>query len=151
MIESQSASFHGLLKRFTAIGVAAIVLACAMTIPSSSSWRRRASQGPEVNEANVLLRFNDITVLMADRARLTGGIKDFDAEPNSPKRFWMENWTKPEDAFQWTVEAGKQSSCKIDLLISGLQGKQIEIAGPVNKLTCTLERKGWDKLEVPGR
>lgn len=101
---------------------------------------------PEV----VTVKSGDITVLMADRARMNGQMKIFNPEPANVKRFWVENWTKPEESFQWTVNARTNGLFKACLLIYGQPGVRIEIAGPSGKLTCTLQENGWDKLDVPG-
>jgi hypothetical protein len=94
---------------------------------------------------------NDVTVLMSDRARIHGGMKYHDHDGDkSLKRFWVQDWTGPDDSFEWTVEVPQDGGYKVDILIAGPPGARIEIAGPDNRLVCTLQENGWDKLAVPG-
>ena len=93
---------------------------------------------------------DDITVLMADSAKFNGGMKVYNIDGANLKRFWVQNWTNTDESFEWTLEAPQDGLYKVDILISGAPGVQIEIASSYNKIICTLQENGWDKLEVPG-
>ena len=98
----------------------------------------------------IQIKPNDVTILMSDRAKFNGGLKVYSADSYNYKRFWVENWKSPDDSFEWTVEAPLDGKYKASILIAGNPGVKVELAGPINKLGCTLQEKGWDKVTVPG-
>ncbi|TSA33823.1 MAG: hypothetical protein D4R64_13475 [Porphyromonadaceae bacterium] len=98
----------------------------------------------------IQIKPNDVTILMSDRAKLTGNLKVFNIDPTNLKRFWVQNWKNPDDSFEWTLNAPADGLYTADMLIEGAPGNKIEIAGPVNSLICTLQVTGWDKIAVPG-
>ena len=99
----------------------------------------------------VQIKSNDITVLMSDRAKIHGGMKYYPHNGEYHlKRFWVQNWTNADESFEWTVEAPQNGMYKVDILIAGAPGVKVEIAGPGNKIICTLQENGWDKLAMPG-
>jgi hypothetical protein len=99
----------------------------------------------------IRLQPDDVNVLMSDRAKINGGMKYYAHDGNqSHKRFWVQNWTKPEESFEWTVAAPHDGSYHGDMLIAGPAGLKVEIAGPKNKLIYALQENGWDKVAVPG-
>jgi hypothetical protein len=99
----------------------------------------------------VQIKSNDVTVLMSDRAKIHGGMKYYAHDGDkSLKRFWVHNWTNTDETFEWTVEAPQDGLYKVDILIAGAPGVKVEIAGPNNKLICTLQENGWAKFAVPG-
>jgi hypothetical protein len=103
----------------------------------------------ESNNMVVRVKSNDVTVLMSDRAKLTGNMKILNFDHYNLKRFWVDNWKNADDSFEWTVEANHKGQFEVALLIEGIPGVSVEVSGPNNKLHIKLQRKGWDKIEVP--
>lgn len=106
---------------------------------------------PQKQEIVVPILPNDITILMPDRAKITGNTKIFSTDRYNLKRFWVGNWKSAADSFEWTVDVTKDGQYEATFLIAGDPGNTIEITSPANRLTCTLEHKGWDKITTPGK
>jgi alpha-L-fucosidase len=99
----------------------------------------------------VRLESDAVTVLMSDRATIRGGMNYYAHDgPKSHKRFWVQNWTNPDESFEWTVVAPQKAAYRVDALIAGPPGIRIEIAGPHNKILFRLRDNGWDKIAVSG-
>jgi len=100
----------------------------------------------------VLVQPEGITVLMADRSKLSGGAKYNKLDPGKPfKRFWIDNWKSPDASIKWNITAPKTGEYEVAMLVEGAPGVEVEITGPDNTLTCELVRSGWDKVIVPGQ
>ena len=94
---------------------------------------------------------NDITILMADRAKLSGAAEYKELDPGKPfKRFWVESGNTPDDAIEWNVATPKAGDYEVTLLIEGTTNDEIEITSHNNALVCALPHDGWDKVPVPG-
>jgi hypothetical protein len=88
---------------------------------------------------------------MSDRAKIAGGMNYYAHDGDgSHKRFWVRNWTKAEESFEWTVVCPRSGAYHVDLLIAGPTGLKVEIAGPKNTLIGALQENGWDKVSLPG-
>ena len=102
-------------------------------------------------KTTILINSKDVTILMSDRATFKGDLKIFNIDDYNLKRFWVGNWKSTNDSFEWTVVAPDNGQYEVTLLIEGIPGIHIEIVGPVDKLTCTLARNGWDKITALGK
>ena len=103
--------------------------------------------------SRIIVRFvqpADITVLMADRAKLTGSLKYNELDTGKPfKRFWVDNWISPDASMEWDIKSAKAGEYETVLLVEGALGTKIEIRGPGNTLICELVSSGWNKIFVP--
>jgi len=120
------------------------LLATSMTLGSSLISLARLQQQP--SSLPVRLNSSGITVLMADRSQRSDSLKEF--RLGSIKRFWIENWSRPEEYFQWTVESPEAGPYDISLLIAGGPQIEVEIAGPQISSAALLSRHGWDKVNA---
>lgn len=137
-----------ILKTFT--GCILLILLSGFFISANADSFCNATGNIVQELAPIPIKSNDVTILMSDRAKFNGAMKVFNIGRYNLKRFWVENWTNPEESFEWTVEAPQDGLYKAEILIAGAIGVKVEIAGPVNKLVCALQESGWDKVEVPG-
>jgi hypothetical protein len=100
----------------------------------------------------VQIQPNDITVLMGDRAKLSGGPEYKELDPGKPfKRFWVESGDAPDAAIEWNIAAPNAGEFEVTLLIEGASGDEIEITSDNNALVGELPHDGWDKVTVRGR
>ncbi len=86
-----------------------------------------------------------ITVLMADRAKRNDSLKEV-KEDHPPKRYWIDNWAKPDDSFQWAINNQEDAAYEVAMLISGGPDIEVEIAGSRNRLTGKPRKYGWDRI-----
>ncbi|NQT51448.1 alpha-L-fucosidase [bacterium] len=98
-------------------------------------------------KAETMLDPKDIHVLMADRAKRNGTL-NVCVWGKPEGRAWVGNWQRPEDSFQWTVEAPAAAAYEVSVLAQGTAGAEAEIVGETGRLLFHLP-KGWDKLALP--
>jgi len=73
-----------------------------------------------------------------------------------PIGFWIQGWRDPQQSFSWSVESPQAGEYSVDVLVSGVSGTRIEIAGPSNKLSVEIPEgndhwgNNWNKIGVPG-
>jgi len=94
---------------------------------------------PALGARVVRLDPDRIAVLMGSDARLGGSLKVRWPE-EWPKRFWVENWTSPQDSFMWTVQAPRAAEFAVSL---------VAVSCPKVVVNCT-EPPSPVKLELSG-
>lgn len=78
---------------------------------------------------------NSIAYLMSDEAKRTASLNLRADESNGfVKRFWVENWTEPQQSFEWAVSVRQARHYEATIMISAPPGAQAEVEGPENKL-----------------
>lgn len=106
------------------------------------------------------------TVLMAVDATLQGSLKRRWPEP--VKRYWVDNWTRDDDAFVWTVRAPRAGSYMVSMLIVNC-GKividckqvspasvEVEVASGLNRIDAEIPYRNtapssqWAREELHG-
>ena len=83
----------------------------------------------QIGEIPIELHSKEINVLKANCAKRSVTLKKCFIES-----FWVENWTSPDEYFEWSVESPKAADYVVDVLISGAADVPVEIIGPRNRL-----------------
>ena len=95
----------------------------------------------------VSLESSQVNVLMADRAKRSG-MRNVTVWGTPEGRAWVENWQRPENSFQWSVEAPTTGRYEVSVLAEGSAQAEAEIVSEGGRVTFRLPQ-GWDKLVLP--
>jgi hypothetical protein len=139
------------MRRFTIYAWYALcIFLSGLFLNAGVACSDKQGSGGVQDSATVRIVSGDVTVLMSDHARFQGEMQIFNPDPANLKRFWVENWNSAGEYFEWTVIAPEEGQYNADILIAGDPGVRVEISGQFNKLNCSLQMPGWDKLAVSG-
>ena len=72
------------------------------------------------------LESSQVNVLMADRAKRSG-MRNVTVWGKPEGRAWVENWQRPENSFQWLVEAAEAGRYEVSVLAEGSAQAEAEI------------------------
>ncbi len=99
----------------------------------------------EAPGGSVTIKSDRPTVLMADAARLQGGLKARPAE-HGAKRFHVSHWTSAADSFTWTVEVPQASLFEVVALVRGA-GSTLELKAGGRSFEKQIDT-GWDRIAL---
>jgi hypothetical protein len=127
----------------TIIAVVLAVTAASVAAEDASQEGKKA-QAPSAATPGLALVPGDVNVLMADRAKRSGML-NVTVWGKPEGRAWVENWKRPDDTFQWTVEAPQAGRYEVSVLAEGSVQAEAEIVSDGGRIAFRLP-KGWDKL-----
>lgn len=99
-----------------------------------------------------------INFLMADESEFSSSMEMLVSGEQGKerlKRFWVENWTTPDQGFKWELNTPEDGNYLIDVRISAPPGTEIEIQGPQGKLRFKTQQTPdrwnwhWDRISLP--
>jgi len=132
-----------LARRLLSTVIAVAVVAVAIAGETASQEGKKA-QAPSVATAGLVLKPRDVNVLMADRAKRSG-MANVTVWDKPEGRAWVENWRRPENSFQWFVEAPEAGRYEVNVLAEGSAQAAAEVVSDGGRIAFRLP-KGWDKL-----
>ena len=135
-----------LVRSVVSVAIAVTVAAVTFAAENTSSEERTA-QSPSVAAPGLALVPSEVNVLMADRATRSGML-NVTVWGKPEGRAWVENWNRPEDSFQWLVEAPEAGRYEVSVLAEGSAQAEAEIVSEGGRITFRLP-KGWDELVLP--
>jgi hypothetical protein len=105
---------------------------------------------------------NDIAYLIAEDSLYPNELKaKYEGTHAGVKRFWVENWREPGQAFEWKVNALDSGKYEATFMVSAPPGTPIAVEGPHNKLTFETTQPFyhdywwkssdyyWDRITLP--
>jgi len=130
-------------------GKVTILLAAtlAMAALSQDAAKKRAPKVCKIDPEG-------LTVVMGSDAAISGGLKEM--YPGSEwKRFWVENWRRTNDRFDWTLESPIADDYSVALILKDDTRAgdlcEIELAVGDSKLTHSIKRERfWNRHAVEG-
>jgi hypothetical protein len=148
---------HGASQSRRTFAITASGAALHAVIPSWSGASQVIASGvmnDPLTSPPVTLTSTGIAYLMADRAARSSSLEvRTDETKGRVKRFWVQNWRAPEEAFQWNVDVQHPGPFFATLMIGAPPGTRVEIEAEGNKIVCetiAAARGGyaWDRISV---
>lgn len=134
------------MKRLSTVKVFRLVLEmCTVAIPVV--FANIATAQARTLNLPILIRSNDVNVLMADRATRSPSLQDYIVWGSPIGRAWVKNWKQPSEFLQWQVIAPEAGEYQVSVLATSTAGAKAEVSDAASRLPVSIPAH-WDKVTL---